>query len=131
MARQRKIHKNDMCNEFYIGQTERLLQICANEHQMPSRNTHVYQYITSCPTYLKQVNEFTLNYKNNFTSPQKAKVIFFKSRFSIIKKGFRNAKQSEILNFVLTNNISLNRLIVNIFYNPTLCSMFKISYYIL
>ena len=95
-----KIHKNNMgdavykylcpCNEFYIGETKRLLQTRAGEHQMKCRNTHVYQHMSTCPTYIRQASGFALNYKNNFTSPQKAKLKFFRSRFSIIDKGFRN-----------------------------------------
>ena len=76
--------------ELYTGQTRRLLQTRASEHQMSSKNTHVYQHISTCPTSIKQASEFVLNYKNNYTSPQKAKVNFFKSRFSIIEKGFQN-----------------------------------------
>ena len=95
-----KLHKDDMCNavykylcpcnEFYIGQTKRLIQTRAGEHQRQSNNTHVYQHMSTCPTYIRQASEYALNYKNNYTSPQKAKFIFFKSRFSIIEKGFRN-----------------------------------------
>ena len=50
-----KLNQNEMCNLvykylcpckfFYIGQTKRLLQIRAHDHQTPSRNTHIYQHI--------------------------------------------------------------------------------------
>ena len=74
-----KIDQNMMCNmvfkylcpcdEFYIGQTKRCLQIRIGEHQRPSSGSHVFSHINS---------------------PNKAKFAFFKSRFYIVKKGFRS-----------------------------------------
>ena len=37
-----------------------------------------------------KVTKYALNYHNKFTSPNKAKFAFFKSRFSVVKKGFRS-----------------------------------------
>ena len=95
-----KLNQNEMCNlvykylcpckSFYIGETKRLLQIRAHDHQTKSRNTHIYQHISTCATYIKEASEFALNYPNQFTSPKKAKVVFFKSKFSVLEKGFRN-----------------------------------------
>ena len=94
-----KIDQNVMCNliykfqcpcrEFYIGQTKRCLQIRISEHQRKSSGSHVFSHIDSCPHYIEQADEYAINNTKNFTSPNKAKFAFFKSRFSVIKKGFR------------------------------------------
>ena len=41
------------------------------------------------PLYIKQGSKYAINNTKKFTSPNKAKFAYFKSRFSVIKKGFR------------------------------------------
>ena len=95
-----KIDQNIMCNmvykylcpcsEFYIGQTKRCLQIRIGEHQRSSSGSHIFSHIDSCSHYIRKASEYALNYHNKFTSPNKAKFAFLKSRFSVVRKGFRS-----------------------------------------
>ena len=78
------------CKNIYIGQTKRFLRIRAEDHQRASSGSHVFSHITDCTHYIKKAHEYALNQKDKFTSPPKAKLSYFKSRFSIIAKGFRN-----------------------------------------
>ena len=59
-------------------------------NQEKGRKLNIYQHIYSLARHIKEASEFALNYPNQFTSPKKAKVVFFKSKFSVLEKGFRN-----------------------------------------
>ena len=86
---------NCPCEAQYIGQTLRMLKTRIREHQMPSCYSNINLHILSCEKYKNEAQRFIDKNIKNFTSPPKAQFEFFKNRFKIIGKGFRNKKDRE------------------------------------
>ena len=62
---------------------------------MPSCYSNINLHILSCEKYKNEAQRFIDKNIKNFTSPPKAQFEFFKNRFKIIGKGFRNKKDRE------------------------------------
>ena len=84
-----------ICQEFYIGETKRALDIRIRDHQTKSRNTNIYQHIEKCSCFQKSAEEFANENIENFTSKPKAIYAFFASLFKIISKGHRSCRDRE------------------------------------
>ena len=83
----------DTCADFYIGETKRTLLTRVKEHYKGTSN--ICAHINTCEHYKNSANIFVQENKKQLPDPEDARFEFFKKRFKIIDKNFKNDHDRE------------------------------------
>ena len=77
------------CEKVYIGQTHRTLFTRADEH-FKNSSSNICTHKSECEFYKNESKKYLKENKALYPEPITAQFEYFKSRFKIIGKGYRN-----------------------------------------